>query len=130
MKCPRCGVVCVPSRANPAEMFCPVDGMVPTSAPEPKPKRRARIGVDLEVETAPGVERVGFWACYGYMEYEQVDETTMTTPAVLLLSAEEIIKQLARAYGFDPDEVPGLTVTVEPPGEGSDQFAFTVEQGG
>ena len=169
MKCPKCHTHCIPSRDDPEQMFCPVDGMVPTSEPElalhadcgqcpncgttcrpsfadetvalcpncdwlsepgrwtPTPSRRARIGVDMEVETAPGVERVGFWACRGYMEYEQEEDAHLTTPAVLLLSAEEIITQLARAYGFDPDEVPGLTVTVEPPGEGSDQFAFTVQ---
>jgi len=122
MKCPKCHTVCIPSRDDPEQMFCPVDGMVPTSAPEPAPKRRVRIGVDLEVEAAP--------ECRCFVDFIGLRHgLDMTTPAVLLLSAEEIITQLARAYGFDPDEWPDLRVTVEPPGEGSDQFAFTVEQG-
>ena len=88
----------------------------------PTPRRRARIGVDMEVEQAPE------WRCF--VDFIGLRHgMDMTTPAVLLLSAEEIITQLARAYGFDPDEWPDLRVTVEPPGEGSDQFAFTVEQG-
>ena len=124
MKCPKCGVACIPSRANPALMFCPVDGMVPATVPEPAPKRMVRIGVDMEVETEPVVERQVFQYAWG-----QSSETEMETPAVLLLSAEEIIDALARAYGFDAARVYNLRVTVEPPGEGSDQFAFTVKQG-
>ena len=167
MQCPKCHTHCIPSRDDPEQMFCPVDGMVPTSEPElalhadcgqcpncgttcrpsfadetvalcpncdwlsepgrwtPTPRRRARIGVDMEVEQAPVTEREMFTDGRGYR-----CDTTLATPAMLLLSAEAIITALARAYGFDTDEVPGLTVTVEPPGEGSDQFAFTVKQGG
>ena len=124
MKCPKCHTHCIPSRDDPEQMFCPVDGMVPTSAPEPAPKRRTRIGVDLEVEAEPEI----VWSSYRYA-WGQSCETALETPAVLLLSVEAIIAALARAYGFDPDEIHGLRVTVEPPGEGSDQFAFTVQGG-
>ena len=166
MKCPRCHTVCIPSRANPEQMFCPVDGMVPTSEPElalhadcgqcpncgttcrpsfadetvalcpncdwlsepgrwtPTPRRRARIGVDMEVEQAPEIEREIVADGFGYSRKE-----TLITPAVLLLNGEQIIRALARVYDFDHNAHGGLTVTVEPPGEGSDQFAFTVEQG-
>ena len=125
MKCPKCGVACIPSVTDATLPWCPVHGAIHV---EPKPKRRARIGVDLEVETEPVTERETH-VSYGYPDAPVRYETFLTTPAVLLLSAEEIIKQLARAYGFDPAEIHGLTVTVEPPQEGSDQFVFTVQGG-
>ena len=124
MKCPKCGVVCLPSRDDPEQMFCPVDGLGPTSEPEPAPKRRTRIGVDMEVETEPEIEREIVADGFGYSRKE-----TLITPAVLLLNGEQIIRALARVYDFDHNAHGGLTVTVEPPQEGSDQFVFTVQGG-
>ena len=119
MKCPKCGVACIPSVTDATLPWCPVHGAIHV---EPKPKRRTRIGVDMEVETEPEIEREIVADGFGYSRQE-----TLITPAVLLLNGEQIIRALARVYDFDHNAHGGLTVTVEPPGEGSDQFAFTVQ---